>query len=58
MQSSEAVEIVVPCTTEFFDQLEGLASLRGVSISELVIESLRKKLSSESVNSLETSSVN
>ena len=58
MQASEAVEIVVPCTKKFFDQLEGLASFRGVSISELVIESLRKKLSSESGNSLETSSVN
>ena len=57
MQASEAVEIVVPCTKKFFDQLEGLASFRGVSISELVIESLRKKLSSDLGNSLDNCSI-
>jgi len=57
MQASETVEIFVPCTTEFFDQLQGLASLRGVTIPELVIESLRKKLSSDPGNSLDNCSI-
>ena len=57
MQASEDVEIVLPCPTELLDQLEGLASLRGVSISELVIESLQKKLSPDSGNSLDNCSI-
>ena len=52
MQAPKSDEIVVPCLSESFDRLEALASLRGFSISGLVIESLRKKLSSESDNSL------
>jgi hypothetical protein len=47
VQTSKPVEIVVPCPSELFHRLEGLASLGDVSISELVIEALQKELSSE-----------
>jgi len=57
VQTSKPVEIVVPCPSELFHRLEGLASLGDVSISELVIEALQKELSSESDNSLGNCSI-